>query len=151
MSTTEFENALRQAGLRVTAPRLAALAVIDDHQHIEAERVVTEVRERLGSVSRQAIYDVLNALTDAGIVLRVVPGGRGSRYELDAHDNHHHLLCRECGVLEDVPCSVGYVPCINPPNEDGSTIEIAEVLYRGLCRVCTAARKESSPITKELE
>lgn len=128
--------ALRGAGLRVTGPRLATLEVVERHPHVDAESVAQAVRERLGTVSRQAVYDVLHALTDAELLRRVPVDGRRTRYELHRHDNHHHLVCRRCGRLEDVPCAVGAAPCLTPHDDLGFDIEIAEVVYRGLCSAC---------------
>lgn len=130
-------GALRTAGLRVTAPRLAALAVIDERPHGDAETIADAVRARLGTVSKQAVYDVLHALTDAGIVRRVPVGERRARYELH-RDNHHHLVCRACGRIEDVPCAVGAAPCLEPSDASGFVIEQADVVYRGLCSACAA-------------
>lgn len=145
MDTDQHTAALKGAGLRVTAPRLAALAVVEEIQHQDAETIAAAVRERLGSVSTQAVYDVLNALTDAQIIRRVAPDGRAARYEVMRHDNHHHMLCRQCGRLEDVPCAVGHVPCLVPPGDLTLTIESADVLYRGLCTACTALGPDGEP------
>lgn len=139
MSSNHAETTLRAASLRVTAPRVAVLSVISDHKHIDADTLSAEVRERLGAVSKQAVYDVLRVVTDAGLVRRVSPDGRGARYEIESDDNHHHLLCRQCGVLVDVPCAVDHVPCLLPPDSRGATIETAEVLYHGLCAQCADA------------
>lgn len=137
MDTDEYADTLRGAGLRVTAPRLATLAVVTEKQHMDADSIAAAVRERLGTVSTQAVYDVLRALTDANIVRRVSPDGRGARFEVMRHDNHHHLLCSQCGRLEDVACATGVVPCLTPPRELSARIDSAEVLYRGLCTECT--------------
>lgn len=138
MTRTEHAAALRGAGMRVTAPRVAALAVVTEHPHSDADAVAVQVRERLGTVSKQAVYDVLHALTDAGLVRRVRAGGRSALFER-ATDNHHHLVCRECGRLEDVPCAVGHAPCLTPSVDHGFELEVADVLYRGLCSSCRSA------------
>lgn len=139
MSTTAHTSALRGAGLRVTAPRLATLAAVEAHPHADAETIARSVRESLGTVSRQAVYDVLNALSDADLLRRVSVGGRSMQYELHRHDNHHHLVCRECGRLEDIPCAVGAAPCLTPHDSHGFDIEIADVVYRGVCSDCRAS------------
>lgn len=144
MAPDRFTDSLRGAGLRVTAPRLTTLAVIEENPHIDAETLSVMVGERLGSVSKQAVYDVLRVLTENAIIRRVSPDGRGARYEIHHHDNHHHLLCKNCGVLQDVPCAVDAVPCLMPPNHADFEIEVAEVLYRGLCSECYAARKPAA-------
>jgi Fur family ferric uptake transcriptional regulator len=135
---------LRQAGLRVTSPRLATLAVLAERQHAETDDIAAAVRERLGSVSTQAVYGVLHALTEAGLVRRLDTGSRdAARYEIHRHDNHHHLLCRVCGRVEDVPCVKGKAPCLEPEDDLGFSIEIAEVLFRGVCAECRTA--ETAP------
>ena len=136
MHTLDPAHALRSAGLRVTAPRIAVLEQIAQHPHADAEAIARGVRERLGAVSRQAVYDVLHALTDASLVRRVSVGSRSMRYELDLHDNHHHLVCRRCDRLEDVPCARGSAPCLEPDHDHGFEIEVADVVYRGLCSAC---------------
>ncbi|MBK0331937.1 transcriptional repressor [Brachybacterium sp. MASK1Z-5] len=138
--TTDLAEDLRSAGLRVTAPRLATLAVVAECQHAEADDIAAAVRERLGTVSRQAVYDVLHALTDAGLLRRVATGARSAaRYEIHRHDNHHHMVCRVCGRLEDVPCTIGEAPCLTPSHDHGFEIEVAEVLFRGVCSACRTA------------
>lgn len=120
--------------------RLAALEAISAHPHMDAEAVEAHARERLGTVSRQAVYDVLHALTAVGL-LRRVEIGRSALYEPNRGDNHHHLVCRSCGRLEDVPCAVGAAPCLDPAQDHDFEIEVAEVIYRGLCRACRDAAR----------
>ena len=137
VSVTDPHEQLRRAGLRVTAPRLAVLEVVAERQHAETDEIAAAVRGRLGSVSTQAVYGVLNALTDAGLLRRVSTGSRNAvRYEVHHHDNHHHLLCRVCGRLEDVGCAVGEAPCLEASDDHGFTIEAVDVLFRGVCPSC---------------
>lgn len=133
-----FEASLRAAGLRVTAPRLAVLAVVAEHPHSDADAVATAARSRLGAVSRQAVYDVLHVLTAAGLLRRISVDDRRGRYELHRHDNHHHVICRDCGVIVDVPCATGQAPCLDAPDQLGFEIEQADVVFRGLCPACRA-------------
>lgn len=139
MSVDGDDTTLRAAGLRVTAPRLATLAVVADRQHADAETIVREVRARIGSASKQAVYDILHALTDAGLVRRISVDERRSRFELNRHDNHHHYVCRTCGRIEDVPCPVGAPPCLEPDPALGFATEAADVTYKGQCRECRPA------------
>nr|WP_137813922.1 Fur family transcriptional regulator [Gandjariella thermophila] len=127
---------LRAEGLRVTAPRLAALEWLADHPHSTAEQVAAGVRERLGAVSTQAVYDVLNTCTRASLIRRIEPAGHPARYETRTGDNHHHLVCRRCGRTEDVDCAVGAAPCLEPSNVDGFAVDEAEVVFWGLCPDC---------------
>lgn len=127
--------------MRVTAPRVAVLRVLaraDDHPGAEA--IAQRVREQLGSVSIQAIYQVLDALHDAGLVRRVEPAGSPARYETRVGDNHHHVVCRRCGRAEDVDCAVGRAPCLTAAESHGFALDEAEVTYWGLCPECQ--RKE---------
>ncbi|WP_019137407.1 Fur family transcriptional regulator [Cellulomonas massiliensis] len=130
------EVLLREAGLRVTAPRLAVLEALHGHGHLDADQVLTAVRERLPQVSVQAVYDVLHALTGAGLLRRIEPAGHPSRYERRVGDNHHHVVCRSCGAIDDVDCTVGHAPCLVPSSTSGFSIETAEVTYWGLCPAC---------------
>lgn len=130
---------LRAAGLRVTAPRLAVLRWLADHPHATADQVAAAVRDSLGSVSTQAVYDVLNAFTRAKLVRRIEPAGHPARFETRAGDHHHHLVCRVCGRTEDVDCAVGEVLCLRPDEAAGYQVDDAEVVFWGLCPNCRAA------------
>ena len=133
----ELEGMLRAASLRVTRPRVAVLAAVHDHPHADTFSIIGHVREDLGGVSQQAVYDVLQALTDAGLVRRIHPRGSVARYESRVGDNHHHVVCRSCGVIADVDCAVGAAPCLTPSDDHGFAIDEAEVIYRGLCPQCS--------------
>jgi Fur family transcriptional regulator, stress-responsive regulator len=138
-TTSDFERMLRTASLRVTAPRLAALAAVHQHPHADTETIFDVVRVHLGVVSLQAVYDVLRALTAAGLVRRIQPTGSVARYEARVGDNHHHVVCRSCGAIGDVDCAVGAAPCLTASEDHGYSIDEAEVIYWGRCASCTAA------------
>ena len=140
MPGTDVETLLRGSGLRVTRPRLAVLEALRDHPHADTESVIARVRDDLGRVSHQAVYDVLRALTDAGLLRRIQPAGSVARYEVRVGDNHHHLVCRTCGVITDVECAVGEAPCLTAADDHGFVIDQAEVVYWGTCPECAAAR-----------
>jgi Fe2+ or Zn2+ uptake regulation protein len=131
---------LRARGLRVTRPRLAVLDVLTEGGHLEVEEVTRRVRDRLDSVSTQGVYDVLGALSRAGLARRVEPAGSPARYEARASDNHHHIVCRGCGAIEDVDCGVGERPCLEPTPGHGFELDEAEVTFWGLCPACQAMR-----------
>lgn len=130
---------LRGADLRVTRPRLAVLTAVHAHPHADTGTILQAVRGELGEVSHQAVYDVLHALTDAGLVRRIQPSGSLARYESRVGDNHHHVVCRSCGAIADVDCAVGHAPCLTASDAHGYTIDEAEVLYWGLCARCSPA------------
>lgn len=130
---------LRAAGLRVTAPRVAVLNALIDHPHSTADEVAQRVREAIGSVSTQAVYDVLRACVSAGLVRRIEPAGSSARYETRAGDNHHHLVCRACGRTEDIDCMVGTRPCLTPSDSIGFEVDETEVVFWGLCPDCRPA------------
>lgn len=127
---------LRAAGLRVTAPRVAVLNALLDQPHSTADETAQRVREALGSVSTQAVYDVLRACVSAGLVRRIEPAGSSARYETRAGDNHHHLVCRICSRVSDVDCVVGTAPCLEPADELGFYVDEAEVVFWGVCSDC---------------
>ncbi|MEU7768824.1 Fur family transcriptional regulator [Nocardia sp. NPDC049190] len=145
MSTiSEFERMLRGAALRVTAPRLAVLNVVHDHPHSDTDSILGFVRETLGTVSHQAVYDVLRALTAAGLLRRIQPMGSVARYETRVGDNHHHLVCRSCGVIVDIDCAVGEAPCLTASDDNGFVLDEAEVIYWGLCSDCSTSHTSRS-------
>ena len=137
--SSQFETMLRRADLRVTRPRLAVLTAVHDHPHADTDSIIGLVRSRLGEVSHQAVYDVLRALTTAGLLRRIQPAGSVARYESRVGDNHHHLVCRSCGAIADVDCAVGEAPCLTASDDHGFEIDEAEVIYWGRCPECLAA------------
>jgi Fur family ferric uptake transcriptional regulator len=130
---------LREVSLRVTRPRLAVLSAVHEHPHSDTDSIIGLVRTDLGEVSHQAVYDVLRALTTAGLVRRLQPEGSVARYEARVGDNHHHVVCRSCGAIADVDCAVGYAACLTPSNDSGYEIDEAEVIFWGRCPECVAA------------
>lgn len=127
---------LRSVGLRVTAPRVAVLNMVARNPHSDADQVAAAVRSELGSVSTQAVYDVLKACVGAGLLRRFEPAGSSARYEARTGDNHHHLVCRKCGSVVDVDCVVGAAPCLDPSDAGGFVVDEAEVTFWGLCSTC---------------
>jgi Fur family transcriptional regulator, stress-responsive regulator len=131
---------LRGAGLRVTAARIALLETVRRGDHLGVEAIASGVRDRVGHVSLQAVYDALHALTGAGLIRRIEPAGHPARFEGRISDNHHHVVCRSCGVVADVDCAVGDAPCLTASDDHGYSIDEAEVIYWGLCPACSATR-----------
>lgn len=143
--TSDGTARLRAASLRVTRPRLAVLAALEEHPHVDTEAVIALVRTGLPTVSHQAVYDVLRALTDAGLVRRIQPAGATARYESRVGDNHHHVVCRTCGAIDDVDCAVGEAPCLTADDGHGYLVEEAEVVYWGVCPRCAARSPQEHP------
>jgi Fur family ferric uptake transcriptional regulator len=137
---SDVEHLLRDAGLRATRPRVAVLTAVYEHPHADTASLMDVAREALGEVSVQAVYDVLGALTTAGLVRRIEPAGSVARYESRVGDNHHHVICRSCGSIADVDCAVGHTPCLTASEAHGYSIDEAEVVYWGLCPACTPAQ-----------
>jgi Fe2+ or Zn2+ uptake regulation protein len=138
--TAGFESMLRGAALRVTRPRVAVLGAVHEHPHADTSSIIGAVREDLGEVSHQTVYDALRALTGAGLVRHIQPSGSVARYESQLGDNHHHVVCRSCGVIADVDCAVGATPCLTASSDHGYAIDEAEVIYWGLCPACSTIR-----------
>lgn len=139
---TDIARRLRDAGLRVTAPRIAVLGVLAEHPHSTAQAVAELSRRRLGSVSTQAVYDVLAACASVGLVRRIEPAGSPALFETRTGDNHHHLVCRACGSAVDVDCAVGESVCLAPSDDAGYLLDEAEVVFWGLCPACRPDRDE---------
>jgi Fur family transcriptional regulator, stress-responsive regulator len=127
---------LRAVGLRVTAARLAILDTVRSGDHLDVDTVTSRVRERLGQVSVQAVYEALHAFTGAGLVRRLEPAGSPARFEGRVGDNHHHLVCRDCGRVTDVDCTVGEAPCLEPADKAGYLVDEADVTFWGYCPDC---------------
>lgn len=138
-TTSEYERELRDVHLRATRPRLAVLAAVHSYPHADTESLIGAVRRELPTVSHQAVYDVLRALSAAGLVRRIQPAGSVARYESRVADNHHHVVCRSCGAIADIDCAVGETPCLTASDDQGFSIDEAEVTYWGVCPECVAA------------
>jgi Fur family ferric uptake transcriptional regulator len=148
-STAEYAAQLRAAHLRVTRPRIAVLEKLRTHPHADTDTIFSAVRAVLPEVSRQTVYDVLNALTSVGLLRRIQPLGSVARYETRVGDNHHHVVCRGCGTIADIDCAIGAAPCLTPSDLDeaidGFVVDEAEVIYWGLCPDCSAPASRSHP------
>lgn len=145
MDTSNAIQELHHVGLRATAPRCAVLEWLEHNPHARADQVAQGVRDRLGSVSIQAVYDVLSACADNGLVRRIELDGHPARFERRSGDNHHHVTCRRCGRIEDVDCAVDTRPCLIPSQTHGFHIDEAEVVFWGLCPGCQAAGAKAAP------
>ncbi|MDP9847338.1 Fur family transcriptional regulator [Streptosporangium lutulentum] len=132
----EEEDRLRRAGLRVTAARLAIMQTVQEGDHLDVDAVHRGVRDRVGQVSLQAVYDSLHALHRGGLLRRIEPAGSPARYEARVGDNHHHLVCRGCGKVTDVDCAVGHAPCLDPVSDAGYLVDEADVIFWGMCPDC---------------
>ena len=135
---------LRGVGLRVTAARVALLETVRAGDHLDVETIASGVRDRIGHVSLQAVYDALHALTAAGLVRRIELADGPARFERRVGDNHHHVVCRSCGAVADVDCAVGEAPCLTASDDHGFSIDEAEVIYWGLCPGCSTARSSGA-------
>jgi Fur family ferric uptake transcriptional regulator len=144
VTATDFEQLLRGAELRVTRPRVAVLSAVYAHPHADTDSIIGAVRTELPAVSHQAVYDVLRVLTAASLVRRIQPAGSLARYESRVGDNHHHVVCRSCGVIADVDCAVGATPCLIASDDHDFVIDEAEVVYWGLCSECSASNPTSN-------
>jgi Fur family transcriptional regulator, stress-responsive regulator len=138
--TPSAADELRGAGLRVTAARVALLETVRGGDHLGVEAIAIGVRGRVGHISLQAVYEALHALTAAGLIRRIEPAGGAPRFEGRVGDNHHHVVCRSCGVVADGDCAVGEAPCLTASDDHGFSINEAEVVYWGLCPGCSTAR-----------
>jgi Fur family ferric uptake transcriptional regulator len=144
LTTAEAADLLQAGGMRVTAQRVAVLVAVAEAPHRTADEIETAARAELGAISRQAVYDVLAALTTGGFVRRIQPAGSPARYEDRVGDNHHHLICRTCGATADVDCAVGNVPCLEPADAGNYVIDEAEDIYWGQCPDCVQAATAAS-------
>jgi Fur family ferric uptake transcriptional regulator len=138
-SSVSPTDLLRDHGVQVTAQRLAVLQAVADQPHSTTDDVAGRVRDQIGAISRQAVYDALGVLTDKGLIRRIQPAGSSARYERRVGDNHHHLICRTCGRTVDVDCAVGAAPCLTAAADAGFEVDEAEVVYWGRCPDCAAA------------
>lgn len=129
-------SVLRENGIPVTAQRLAVLRAVADRPHATVDAIAEQVRERIGAISQQAVYDAVGLLVKKGLIRRIQPAGSPALYEDRICDNHHHLICRSCGLTVDVDCAVGHAPCLTPADSAGFEIDEAEVIYWGTCPTC---------------
>ena len=142
LSDSDLQALLRRNHLRVTRPRLAVLRAVHEHPHAETQTLIDASRRQIGEISHQTVYDVVEALTAAGLVRRFQPMGALARYEARAGDNHHHVVCRDCGAISDVDCALGLAPCLTAADDAGYQIDEAEVIYWGRCAACVAQKPQ---------
>jgi len=135
---------LRQHGIQVTAQRLAVLRAVSGQPHITADGVAEVARAEIGAISLQSAYDALGVLVAAGLLRRIQPAGSPARFEDRVGDNHHHLICRDCGRVVDVDCATGAAPCLTASDDRGYEIDEAEVAYWGRCPECVAKHRSPS-------
>ncbi len=147
----EMSRALRAAGLRVTMPRLAMLTWLGGHPHSTVDAIAAGVRERFGTVSTQAVYDMLAACAAAGLLRRIEPAGSPARFERRVGDNHHHAVCRRCGRTEDVDGVIGAQPCLTLAEDMGFAVDEAEVVFWGACPACKAAESSADGVQRDEE
>jgi Fe2+ or Zn2+ uptake regulation protein len=148
LNREKLTELVRSAGLRVTAPRVAVLRALSRQPHADTETVIRLVTAELGSVSPQAIYNVLAAFVGVGLVRRIEPAGSSALYELRVADNHHHVVCRRCRAVQDVDCAVGRRPCLSPSETHGYLLEEAEVTFWGICPACQAAERDTASASR---
>lgn len=141
---SSLEQSLRDHGLQVTAQRLAIMRAVAARPHATADELADDVREVIGSISRQAVYDTLGILVERELLRRIQPPGSAARYEDRVGDNHHHLICRSCGATSDIDCAVGEAPCLTAADAQGCVIDEAEVIYWGQCAACRRAGRGSA-------
>ncbi len=150
ISVPDLRAKLHGAALRTTRPRLTVLAAVHAAPHADTDTLLREARRALPTLSHQTVYDVLRALTGAGLIRRIHPAGSVARYEARAGDNHHHLVCRSCGVIVDVDCAVGVAPCLIPADDHAFSVDEAEVVYWGRCSSCSTDSPTDSPTDRLL-
>lgn len=144
MTPTALDDRLRAAGLKVTRPRLAVLEAVEAGPHSDAERIHARLADRHPSLSVQSVHNVLRSLTDSSLLRRIEPADSPALYETRVGDNHHHAVCRGCGAVRDIPCAVGHAPCLDPGGAGDFTVDLAEVVFWGLCADC---RDRGTPMT----
>lgn len=142
----DVDQLLREHGLQVTAQRLAIMRAVASRPHATADELINDVRATLGSISRQAVYGALSALVEKNLIRRIQPAGSPARYEDRVGDNHHHLICRSCGLTIDIECVHGAAPCLVANEDHGFEIDEAEVLFWGYCPSC----QETNPASQKL-
>ena len=134
--TATFADTLRHLGVYVTPQRLAVMKAVSEHPHGTADAISDAARSEIGTISRQSVYDALSLLVEKGCIRRIQPIGSPALYESRVGDNHHHLICRDCGHVVDVDCAVGFRPCLEASDNNGFEIDEAEVAYWGRCAEC---------------
>lgn len=140
---------LRERGIQITAQRLAVMRAVSGSPHVNADCIAEIARTEIGAISRQSVYDTLAVLVDADLIRRIQPVGSAARFEDRVGDNHHHLICRDCGRVVDVDCAVGSAPCLTPADDSGFEFDEAEVAYWGRCPECQTNSSASPRSTKD--
>lgn len=139
-SSEECAALLHSRGLRVTAGRVATIAHLSAHPHSSASEMHAALAGDLPSLSLQSVHNIVQDLSEHGILSRVdLPDSGSARYEVERLDNHHHVQCVVCQRIEDVECAEVIAPCLMPADTHGMRIIEASLTFRGICRDCDTA------------
>lgn len=142
--TIDWPSRIRATGLRSTRQRVTTLETLEGIPHITADELLNQVRLTLPAITIQSIYTVVQSLVDVDLIRKLEFGQTAARYEIERPDNHHHVHCRRCGRIEDVPCQHGSAPCMTPAKTHGMVIEVADVVYHGICSDCLENIEQSA-------
>lgn len=147
LQEADLTDQVRGAGMRATPGRVAALDFLTANPHCTAAEVHAGITEQLPSLSMQSVHNVVNDLTEKGLLRRVdAPGA--ARYETRTDDNHHHIRCVVCHRIEDVDCVTGEAPCLSPVGATGMPVLLsADVTFQAVCAQCVGAWEASHSLT----
>ncbi len=134
-----WESQLREAGLRVTRPRVMILELMEGiGGHHSAEGINAMLTTAGTPLTRGTVYNVLDDLVGVGLAMSADHGPGTAMYEIAEHW-HHHFVCRQCAAIIDIPCVVGEKPCLHA-ELPGADIDEAQIIFRGICPNCSAKR-----------
>jgi len=142
----EAGKALREQGYRLTPQRLMVLdAVIAGEGHVTAETIHQAVAEEYPDVSVSTVYRTLETLRDLGLVTETDLGSGRVEYHFAEQAGHHHLVCRRCGDMAELPHEVFHPVEERLSRDYGFLAEMSHFAVFGVCARCAADGASPAP------
>jgi len=137
---------IKEAGLKVTGPRLKILAVLEhsDRRHLSAEDVHNALLDKEDDVGLATVYRVLTQFEGAGLVTRHHFEGGQSVFELNRGGHHDHLVCVRCGKVVEFFEAAIEARQEAIAREYGFTIEDHSLVIYGVCADCRSGQDPSA-------
>ena len=138
-----YENLLREHGLKVTPQRLGILSLMDQRGHISVDDLYLEIKDRFASISLATMYKNINTMMASSIIAEVKLPKQKSRFEI-AKEVHGHLLCQECGEFLDI--GVDFEKIINDITlKSRYRLFETSLVLSGVCPLCQ--HSSASPVS----
>ncbi len=139
MSGPGWQAELRARGYRLTPQRELVLQAVGRLGHATPEEISTEVRQSSQAVNISTVYRTLELLEELGLVTHAHLGHGAPTYHVATDDDHVHLVCRDCGRVDEVSPTVLQDVVERLASDRGFAVDVGHFAVFGRCAACTAA------------